>query len=76
MFGERDRQWGPPEKREKRSFVAAVSRGRGDAGDGVRHPAADRPDESRPLGRRIEGALCLWNLLAERSFIAAVKSAG
>ena len=48
---------------KKRHFVAAVSRGRGDAGDGVRHPAADRPDGSRPLERRIEGALCLWNLL-------------
>ncbi len=31
---------------KKRHFVAAVGRGRGDAGDGVRHPAADRPDWS------------------------------
>ena len=28
----------------------------------VRQRAADRPDWSRPLERRIEGALCLWNL--------------
>ena len=54
---------------KKRHFVAAVSRGRGDAGDGVRHPAADRPDGSRPLERRIEGALYLWNLLVDRGFI-------
>ncbi len=64
---------GPSEKAPKSAkrhhFVAAVSRGRGDAGDGVRHPAADRPDWSRPLERGIEGALCLWNLLVDCGFI-------
>ncbi len=62
---------GPSEKAQKaiRHFVAAVSRGRSDAGDGVRHPAADRPDGSRPLECRIQSALCLWNLLVDRGFI-------
>ena len=54
---------------KRRHFVAAVSRGRGDAGDGVCHPAVDRPDGSRPLERRIEGAPCLWNRPVDRSFI-------
>ncbi len=71
MFGERDPQRGPPKKkRQKAPFVAAVSRGRGDAGDGVRHPAADRPDAGADPSRvESTGALCLWNLLVDRGFI-------
>ncbi len=57
---------GPSEKAptiaNKRHFAAEVTRGRGDAGDGVRRPAADRPDGSRPrreMPRRLTSELQL-----------------